>query len=476
MNEPALLQGVLDAPDDDAPRLVYADWLEDDGQSERAELIRVQIELERLAPYDAGHARLAARASALLRRYDEQWRPPLPGWAADRTWDGWRRGFLDRVAVAARYYVSTGAVLCEAAPLRAVRLHYPQRWLATLAGSANLGLLPDLTLTGSLPDRPVEPLAASPHLVGVRSLCFDYTQVSDGTLIALARSPHATSLRALGVDGIACYDRRLTAAGTEALGHSANLPRLRSLQLEHCRIRGEAAEALFGSPLFERLTDLDLTDNAIGIAAVRALAAAPASGLRTLRLNSCDLRDAGAIALAASPRLAGLVSLDLANNHVGPDGARALAASPHLGGLRSLSLGRNRLGDEGFKALATSSRLTALTALDVSEQQRKAAPTQRGLEALLASPLAGRLVRLDLSRNALGDEGARRLARAAGLSRLEWLGVGEAKLSERGQRALLDSPHLAGLAAMRWMQEGDWSSDTPLIRQMRERMGYEYDD
>src|SRR5262249_15348019 len=153
------------------------------------------------------------------------------------------------------------------------------------------------------------------------------------------------------------------------------------------------------------------------------------------------------------------------NNRIGPEGARALAASPHLGGLRSLSLGRNRLADEGFKALAASSRLTALTALDVSEQDRQAAPTLRGLGALLASPLAAPLVRLGLSRNALGDEGARRLARSPGLARLEWLGVGEAKLSERGQRALLDSPHLAGLAAMRWMQEADWSSDTPLIRQ-----------
>src|SRR5262245_13175122 len=44
----ALLQAVCDNPTDDAPRLVYADWLEENGDSERAEFIRLQIELARL--------------------------------------------------------------------------------------------------------------------------------------------------------------------------------------------------------------------------------------------------------------------------------------------------------------------------------------------------------------------------------------------------------------------------------------------
>jgi uncharacterized protein (TIGR02996 family) len=43
----ALLAAIRAAPDDDAPRLVYADWLDEHGQPERAEFIRVQIELAR---------------------------------------------------------------------------------------------------------------------------------------------------------------------------------------------------------------------------------------------------------------------------------------------------------------------------------------------------------------------------------------------------------------------------------------------
>ena len=50
-----LLAAVIDAPDDDLPRLAYADWLEERGDAAgraRASFIRLQIELARLAEDD----------------------------------------------------------------------------------------------------------------------------------------------------------------------------------------------------------------------------------------------------------------------------------------------------------------------------------------------------------------------------------------------------------------------------------------
>lgn len=43
----AFLQTIADNPDDDAPRLIYADQLDEWGEGEHAELIRVQCELEK---------------------------------------------------------------------------------------------------------------------------------------------------------------------------------------------------------------------------------------------------------------------------------------------------------------------------------------------------------------------------------------------------------------------------------------------
>src|SRR5262249_9492807 len=48
--EDGFLQAVTESPEDDTPRLVYADWLDDHGQADRAEVIRLQCELARLAP------------------------------------------------------------------------------------------------------------------------------------------------------------------------------------------------------------------------------------------------------------------------------------------------------------------------------------------------------------------------------------------------------------------------------------------
>lgn len=45
----ALLAEIIASPADDVPRLIYADWLDEQGQSLRAEIIRVQIEIAGMA-------------------------------------------------------------------------------------------------------------------------------------------------------------------------------------------------------------------------------------------------------------------------------------------------------------------------------------------------------------------------------------------------------------------------------------------
>lgn len=51
-----LLAAIRDSPDDDAPRLIYADWLEEHGEPERAEFIRVQCRLARINLDDVENA------------------------------------------------------------------------------------------------------------------------------------------------------------------------------------------------------------------------------------------------------------------------------------------------------------------------------------------------------------------------------------------------------------------------------------
>lgn len=94
-------QSILDEPDDDALRLIYADWHEDHGEPDRADFIRVQIELSRLPEDDPRATPLRCRERELLAAHERVW-APLPG--PDDPW-GWtfRRGFPE----AARTHVLT---------------------------------------------------------------------------------------------------------------------------------------------------------------------------------------------------------------------------------------------------------------------------------------------------------------------------------------------------------------------------------
>src|SRR5262245_16313050 len=90
------LQAILAAPEEDAPRLIYADWLEDHGDPDRAAFIRVQIELARLPKDDPRRADLAGREKGLLDRHAWEWAGPL----GDRVTEwAFRRGFVEKVDV-----------------------------------------------------------------------------------------------------------------------------------------------------------------------------------------------------------------------------------------------------------------------------------------------------------------------------------------------------------------------------------------
>jgi len=70
--EPKLIAEVLAHPDDDAPRLVHADWLEEHGDP-RAALIRVQCELAATDPVEPGYGDLLLREEELLEQHQATW-------------------------------------------------------------------------------------------------------------------------------------------------------------------------------------------------------------------------------------------------------------------------------------------------------------------------------------------------------------------------------------------------------------------
>jgi uncharacterized protein (TIGR02996 family) len=106
MTDDAFLRAILQDPDDDVPRLVYADWLDERGDP-RGEFIRVQCRLATLGPEDARRPSLVRVERGLLERHRDEWLGPLRPLAS--RW-AFRRGFLDLVAVPAAVYLDRPAI------------------------------------------------------------------------------------------------------------------------------------------------------------------------------------------------------------------------------------------------------------------------------------------------------------------------------------------------------------------------------
>jgi len=70
--EQAFLAAIQSNPDDDAPRLIYADWLEERGDP-RAAFLRAECLLAGLSPQNEQYAELKARLRALGSRVDVDW-------------------------------------------------------------------------------------------------------------------------------------------------------------------------------------------------------------------------------------------------------------------------------------------------------------------------------------------------------------------------------------------------------------------
>ena len=65
----AFLQAIRESPDDDGPRLMYADWLTERGDP-RGEFIRLQCELAQLPAGDPRRRELEEGTEALLKVHE----------------------------------------------------------------------------------------------------------------------------------------------------------------------------------------------------------------------------------------------------------------------------------------------------------------------------------------------------------------------------------------------------------------------
>jgi uncharacterized protein (TIGR02996 family) len=224
--EQAFLDAIWAAPDDDVPRLMYADWLMERGDH-LGEFIRVQCELVRPgAGCDRGA--LLQRQHELLDQHGAAWRARLPRrpgvhWGDDEVWHV--RGFpyaveFDDEDAFGRHAPDVLGVMPS--PYVAFRRVWECGRLALSPWLARVVTLEVGRQGDRVGDDGTARLAESAYLARLRSLYLYGNAIGSDGAVAIAASPHFTHLEVL----VLC-DNEIGDAGATALAGSAHLTRLR---------------------------------------------------------------------------------------------------------------------------------------------------------------------------------------------------------------------------------------------------------
>jgi uncharacterized protein (TIGR02996 family) len=370
----ALVRTVFQNPDEDTPRLVFADYCDETGQPDRAALIRVQCQLAREKPKSRRAAELKKEEKRLVERLRLQMGTLPEGVRVE-----FRRGFI-RLSANLYFLRELGSL-----PERFARL-FRDGWVETVcvqdyyydllteAHESLLGLAGELDFSGRAlsEDAMLSVVARTAGMRASGRLCRVLVSKRDRKLfeqltaaLAGGEAPAALAER-LPRDRV---HRGLTQTMLELLIRSGRLRNAHRLHLEG-PLGDRGAELLAAADLGET-EELYLGRWQIGPAGLHALgtaehlgrlrafgldgswvdpphAAALARGpvfarLGSLYLGSCGVTDAALVELGKGRTFPALKVLDLESDKITPDGLAEFLRSPHFPALTCVAVGSTRI-------------------------------------------------------------------------------------------------------------------------------------
>lgn len=400
----ALLTAIRTHPEEDTPRLMFADWLEEQGDEVRAEFLRLQCELARLESDGSGsqavyeflcerdyvtrpaadwtqiddgiHQRLAlgTRAGDLEKLHGEAWTPKMPR-RSKVQFGAFRRGFAHFVTL------PRGKALEKVAPLLRDRLPA----VTLVAHDFNADFVAQLR-EAELTDRIAGLLVTGECATGLE---------------ALGKLPGAANLRSLD---LRAWD---TPAAITALATAPHFAGLRVLQMREVNVNADDAQQLFRTPHLRGLRRLHVRgDGSWGRDNALAFADAGFDALTSLRFTRAVLDDYAARVLARCGALKNVTDLDLGHNALTGRGVTDLLCSKVLTKLAFLGIEYNAANGLDAKKLAAA-RPAALRMLHAHGCQFRTADVR----ALARSPRLRTLWYLDLDSNGIGTPAVRELVR-----------------------------------------------------------------
>ncbi|MBY0455899.1 MAG: TIGR02996 domain-containing protein [Gemmataceae bacterium] len=193
-DEDALLAAIRAHPDEDTPRLIYADWLDEHGDSARAEFIRLQC-----APELGADGR--ARVFELEHWHRSRWLARLP--RPERVEWAFRRGFPEGVTLTGWDLMIHQDALAEVPWVRTLAVTYvTELALQHFVGRVwNPGWIElELQASSSFVAANTATIANCPQVAQLRALRLSRFHLGAAALDLLATSPSLANLQQLRLD------------------------------------------------------------------------------------------------------------------------------------------------------------------------------------------------------------------------------------------------------------------------------------
>jgi uncharacterized protein (TIGR02996 family) len=467
-----ILAACKDDPLNDISRLVLADWLEEHGESERAEFIRLQLQApERDDIVKPGFVENRARKARLVKKN-------LNAWTGAEYWLGCTRFAYskdpetDKNAVIGKLERGTIDLSGIALSLSELIARIPDEqlpWLEELSVNFSSDMLPAqfFTIPGMLEFKRV-----SFNLSHEAAVSFDWLDRNDirglstesrvwDEIAGLHRlRPHTLGASFKnGLDGFESIMKshvlgdvrklniHLSDGGEELkkLARARHLAQVQELDLYGNVFPRQGLRALFRSAIFRYLTRLqvcswngkEISELLPAIAASKHL-----RSLREIRVSFNVLDEGHARALAGSAVIDSVETLSFgASSRITPAAMKVLAESPRLARLRTLDVSCSGIGDTGARAIAESPYMSNLGSLRIC----RCGITDSSIQAIAQSPYLANLEELDVALNLLSSAGLAPLAGSSQLGKLRFLRLTQLNIDERTFHALMNSEVLRGL-------------------------------
>ncbi len=379
-DEAAFAAAVAASPDDDLPRLVFADWLDDRGETDRAEFVRAQVQCAATPAWEPFAVYCRHRRPEWTT--GDPWRMTLPwvqGWAVEWHPDrAFRRGFGHSLLIRdMTAFLADAPRLFDAAPID--ELHLPTATLDQWRAFGRAKWLPRVKSVHfygtTTPIEPVRVLCESPLATGIEEIVFEVCSRPGMPVLleglfeselgkrlkslelrsgpseshelmepVLARGRHLTCLtlrRVFVPTHLGWRWVEVVANLSQLVIHSCQeaevTPRMsRSTPLEYARMRYLVVEY---SPI-----GMGLNHGAFA-AQIKSFSVLPVK-LRSCGLRAVELEDGGIETVITAPMWENLTELDLRDNRITDAGAKHLLAAPVPPDLTALLLGGNPISDD----------------------------------------------------------------------------------------------------------------------------------